>query len=48
MADKQLWNHVEGKAVRYTIRDFEAQFPDDATCLEWLRQFLYPEWRPLR
>lgn len=43
MADKQLWNHIEGKAVRYTIRDFEAQFPDDATCLEWLRQFLYPE-----
>jgi transposase len=43
MADRQLWNHAEGKAVRYTIKDFEAQFPDDATCLEWLRQFLYPE-----
>jgi transposase len=42
MADKQLWNHIEGKAVRYTIRDFEAQFPDDSTCLEWLRQFWYP------
>ena len=43
MADRQLWNHSEGKAVRYTIKDFEAQFPDDATCLEWLRQFLYPD-----
>jgi transposase len=43
MADKQLWNHIEGKAVRYTIRDFEAQFPDDSTCLEWLRQSLYPD-----
>lgn len=43
MADKQLWNHIEGKAVRYTIRDFEAQFTDDSTCLEWLRQFLYPD-----
>src|SRR5579863_7051797 len=42
MADKQLWNHIEPKAVRYTIRDFEAQFPNDSTCLEWLRQYLYP------
>lgn len=43
MADKQLWNRVEPKAVRYTIEDFEAQFPDDSTCLEWLRQYLYPD-----
>src|SRR5580658_11225791 len=42
MEDRQLWNHIEGKAVRYTIKHFEAQFPDDATCLEWLRTFLYP------
>jgi transposase-like protein len=43
MGDQQFHNHIEAKPVRYTIRDFEAQFPDDATCLEWLRRFLYPE-----
>jgi transposase len=28
---------------KYTLRDFEAQFPDDAACLEWLKDFLYPD-----
>ena len=27
---------------RYTIRDFEKEFPTDAACLEWLRAYLYP------
>ena len=27
---------------KYTIRDFRRDFPDDAVCLEWLRNFLYP------
>ena len=27
---------------RYTIRTFERQFPDDDTCLEWLKNYLYP------
>jgi transposase len=27
----------------YTLKDFQAQFPDDATCLEWLRNRLYPD-----
>src|SRR5438876_518164 len=27
----------------YTLKDFQKQFPDDATCLEWLRNRLYPE-----
>lgn len=27
----------------YTLKDFQAQFPDDATCLEWLRNYLYPD-----
>ncbi|MGI9102678.1 MAG: IS1595 family transposase [Terriglobales bacterium] len=27
----------------FTIRDFEKMFPDDAACLEWLRNRLYPE-----
>lgn len=28
---------------RFTFKDFEGMFPDDASCLEWLRNFLYPE-----
>jgi transposase-like protein len=27
----------------YTLKDFQDQFPDDATCLEWLRNRLYPD-----
>jgi transposase len=27
----------------FTLKDFQKQFPDDATCLEWLRNRLYPE-----
>src|SRR5215210_6028272 len=28
---------------KYTIRDFDRDFPDDATCLEWLKNFQYPD-----
>jgi len=27
----------------YTLKDFQRQYPDDATCLEWLRNYLYPD-----
>ncbi len=27
----------------YTIRDFDQQFPDEDTCLEWLRQHRFPK-----
>lgn len=27
---------------KYTIKDFNRDFPDDAACLEWLRNYLYP------
>ncbi|MBI3475343.1 MAG: IS1595 family transposase [Acidobacteria bacterium] len=27
----------------FTLKHFQAQFPDDATCLEWLRNYLYPD-----
>jgi transposase len=27
----------------FTLKDFQKMFPDDVTCLEWLRQHLYPE-----
>src|SRR5205085_5396270 len=31
------------KMVRYTFKDFEKQFPTDDACLEWLKDYLYPE-----
>lgn len=31
------------KMQKYTLRDFEAQFPNDDACLEWLKNYLYPE-----
>jgi transposase len=27
---------------RYTFKDFERQFPTDDACLEWLKNYLYP------
>ncbi len=27
----------------YTIRDFDKEFPNDTSCLEWLRNYLYPD-----
>src|SRR6266516_3929048 len=27
----------------FTLKDFQQKFPDDATCLEWLRNRLYPD-----
>lgn len=31
------------KMRRYTKKDFDRQFPEDAICLEWLRNYLYPD-----
>lgn len=28
---------------KYTILDFQKQFPDDAACLEWLKEYRYPK-----
>src|SRR5215208_878875 len=30
------------KTAKYTLKDFEAQFPTDDACLEWLKNYLYP------
>lgn len=30
------------KMERFTFKHLEAMFPDDASCLEWLREYLYP------
>ncbi len=31
------------KMQRFTFKDFETMFPNDAACLDWLRAYLYPE-----
>lgn len=31
------------KQMKYTITDFRADFPDDDACLEWLKDYLYPD-----
>ncbi len=31
------------KMTPYTKKQFDRQFPDDAICLEWLRNYLYPD-----
>jgi len=28
---------------KYTVRDFDRDFPTDEACLDWLRDYLYPE-----
>ncbi len=30
------------KMQKYTVKDFRKQFPNDDICLEWLKDFLYP------
>lgn len=30
------------KHSKYTVKDFDKEFPDDAACLRWLVEFLYP------
>jgi len=36
-------NNRKPKMLKYTLKDFQRQYPDDATCLEWLRNRLYPD-----
>jgi transposase-like protein len=36
-------NNRKSPMKPYTLKDFQRQYPDDATCLEWLRNSLYPE-----
>ncbi len=30
------------KMKPYTIKDFNRDFPNDAACLDWLKDYLYP------
>jgi len=36
-------NNRKPKMLPFTVKDFQKQFPDDATCLEWLKNYLYPD-----
>src|ERR1700733_7771988 len=36
-------NNRKSPMKPYTLKDFQTQFPDDATCLDWLRNRLYPD-----
>jgi transposase len=36
-------NNRKPKMLPYTLKDFQRQFPNDATCLEWLKNSLYPD-----
>jgi transposase-like protein len=31
------------KMTRFTLQDFQTKFPNDAACLEWLKDYLYPD-----
>lgn len=33
----------QSKEQKFTIKDFNETFPDDAVCLEWLKNHLYPD-----
>jgi len=35
--------HHKTKMILFTFKDLQKKFPDDSTCLEWLRNRLYPE-----
>jgi hypothetical protein len=43
VSDKQRWNNIQPKQQKFTVNDFDAMSPDDAACLDWLREYLYPE-----
>ena len=43
MGDIQGRNNIQPKQQKFTINHFNGMFPDDASCLEWLRGYLYPE-----
>ncbi len=36
-------NNRKPNMLPYTLKEFQKQFPDDATCLEWLKNRLYPD-----
>lgn len=43
MAARQPRKQIKSPMVKYTLQDMKERFPDDDTCLDWLRHKLYPE-----
>jgi transposase len=41
--DAVLRNNSIARDQKYTVLDFEKEFPDDDACLQWLVEFLYPQ-----
>jgi len=35
---------MKSQMQKFTLKDFLKKFPNDDTCLDWLRQYLYPEF----
>jgi transposase len=42
MSDRQLWNNQISKDQKYTVVDFNREFPDDDSCLEFLKEQRFP------
>jgi transposase-like protein len=42
MGDRQLWNNQINKAQKYTVADFNTEFPDDDSCLEYIKEQRFP------
>jgi transposase-like protein len=38
-----MFDQQTPKMKRYTIKDFDRDFPNDAACLDWLKNYLYPD-----
>jgi transposase len=42
MSDRQLWNNRVNKAQKYTVTDFNREFPNDDACLESIKEQRFP------
>ena len=43
MGDIQGWNNCLNKAQKYTLTQFNQEFPDDDSCLEYLKEQRWPD-----
>src|SRR5947208_1448373 len=43
MGDIQGWNNYLNKAQKYTLTQFNQEFPDDDSCLEYLKEQRWPD-----
>ncbi len=42
MGDVQGWNNILEKSQKYTVTDFQREFPDDDSCLDYLMEQRFP------